>query len=142
MIEFFKKLIKDRSGNTLAIAAACLPLIVGAAGLASDTIQWTLWKRQLQRAADSAAVSGVYTRIHTGTDTQTDVTNSVTHDLTLNLHTWMGLSASPTVELLADTGNSTKPVKVTIQIQQRLPFSSIFMSAAPVIHAVATAASV
>src|SRR4051812_48894611 len=142
MFEFFKRLIKVRRGNTLAIAAACLPLIVGAAGLATDTIQWTLWKRQLQRAADSAAVSGVYTRVQTGKDTQTDVSNSVTHDLTLNLHTWMGLNATPTVELLSNVGNSKKPVRVTIQIQQRLPFSSIFMSAAPVIQAVATAASV
>jgi uncharacterized membrane protein len=54
MMGFFRRLLKDRRGNTLAIAAACLPLVVGAAGLATDTIQWTLWKRQLQRAADSA----------------------------------------------------------------------------------------
>jgi len=121
MIKFFKKLIDDRRGNTLAIAAACLPLIVGAAGLASDTIQWTLWKRQLQRAADSAAVSGVYTRVVTSTDTQTDVANAVTHDLTLNLHTAMGLRTTPTVERLADNGNSKYQVRVTLEIQQRLP---------------------
>jgi len=54
MIGFIKKLVGDRRGNVLAIAAACLPLVVGAAGLATDTIQWTMWKRQLQRAADSA----------------------------------------------------------------------------------------
>ncbi len=62
MIWFFRRLMKDRRGNALVIGAACLPLIVGAAGLASDTIQWTLWKRQLQRAADSAAIAGVYDR--------------------------------------------------------------------------------
>ena len=45
------------------IAAACLPLIVGAAGLATDTIQWTMWKRQLQRAADSAAIAGVFEQV-------------------------------------------------------------------------------
>ena len=53
---------KDRRGNALVIAGAALPLLVGAAGLATDTIQWTLWKRQLQRAADSAAIAGVYDR--------------------------------------------------------------------------------
>ena len=62
MIGFIRKLIEDRRGNALVIAGACLPLIVGAAGLATDTIQWTLWKRQLQRAADSAAIAGVYDR--------------------------------------------------------------------------------
>jgi len=140
MIRFFRKLWRDRRGNALVMAGAFLPLIVGAAGLATDTIQWTLWKRQLQRAADSAALSGVYTRLQA--DTQSDVENAVTHDLTLNLHTWMALHSSPTVERLADSGNETIPVRVTLQIQQGLPFSSLFMSAAPTIQAVATAASV
>jgi len=140
MIGFLRKIWRDKRGNALLIAGAALPLIVGAAGLASDTIQWTLWKRQLQRAADSAALSGVYTRLQT--DTQTDVEGAVDHDLTLNLHTWMALHADPTVERLADDGNSTERVRVTLQIQQRLPFSSMFMSSAPIIQAVATAASV
>src|SRR3954468_16749937 len=60
MIKFFKKLWRDRRGNALVLAGASLPLIIGSAGLASDTIQWVLWKRQLQRAADSAAIAGVY----------------------------------------------------------------------------------
>ena len=83
MMSSLKRLWRDRRGNTLAIAGAALPLVLGSAGLASDTIQWTLWKRQLQRAADSAALSGVYTRLQA--DTQTDVEGAVTHDLTLNL---------------------------------------------------------
>ena len=62
MISFMGKLWKSKRGNTLAIAAACFPLFLGAAGLATDTIQWTLWKRQLQRAADSAAIAGAYNR--------------------------------------------------------------------------------
>ena len=63
MISFFGKLMRSKRGNVLAIAGASLPLFIAAAGLATDTIQWTLWKRQLQRAADSAAISGVYNRI-------------------------------------------------------------------------------
>ncbi len=73
MIVFFGKLWRNKRGNALAIAAACLPLFVGAAGLATDTIQWTLWKRQLQRAADSAAIAGVYDRVaKSGATTNTD----------------------------------------------------------------------
>ena len=60
MIKLLKKLMRDRRGNALVIAGASLPLVIGAAGLATDTIQWALWKRQLQRAADSAALAGVY----------------------------------------------------------------------------------
>jgi hypothetical protein len=140
MIAFVKKLIKDRRGNALAIACAALPLVVGSAGLAVDTIQWTLWKRQLQRASDSAAMAGVYTRIKT--NTQAAVSAAVTHDETLNLHTWMDLSAAPTVELLADSGQMKYQVRVTYTVRQALPFSSLFMSAAPTIKAVSTAASV
>src|SRR3954453_20841390 len=90
MIGFIKKLVGDRRGNTLAIAAACLPLVVGAAGLATDTIQWTLWKRQLQRAPDSAAAAAVYERSNKSGATAT-VPATVTHDRSLNLHNWMGV---------------------------------------------------
>jgi len=45
MIGFIRKLLKDRRGNALAIACAAMPLVIGAAGLATDTIEWTLWKR-------------------------------------------------------------------------------------------------
>ena len=62
MIKAFKRLWNDKRGNVLIIAGAALPLLIGSAGLATDTIQWTLWKRQLQRAADSAAIAGVYDR--------------------------------------------------------------------------------
>lgn len=140
MIAFLNKLWRDSSGNTLAIAAAALPIVLASAGLATDTIQWTLWKRQLQRAADSAAMAGVYTRMKN--DSQDAVTAAVEHDNDLNLHTWMGLKADPDVELLADDGDKKKPVRVTLQVQHSLPFSSIFMTAAPVIRAVSTAASV
>src|SRR3546814_14845179 len=54
------RLLRDRTGNVLMMAAASMPLLVGAAGLATDTVQWTLWKRQIQRQADSAALAGAY----------------------------------------------------------------------------------
>ena len=67
MIAFMKSLWRDKRGNALVIAAAALPLVLGSAGLASDTIEWALWKRQLQRAADSAAMAGVYAKVHAET---------------------------------------------------------------------------
>ena len=56
MIGFIKRLIKDCRGNVLAIACATMPLVIGCAGLATDTIEWTLWKRQLQRAAELGSI--------------------------------------------------------------------------------------
>src|SRR5919112_2017737 len=85
MIQSIKSLWSDRRGNVLAITAAALPLIMGSAGLASDTIQWALWKRQLQRAADSAALAGVYDRVASSGSTST-VSSTVSHDLSVNRH--------------------------------------------------------
>jgi hypothetical protein len=142
MVGFIKRILRDRRGNTLAIAAACLPLVVGAAGLATDTIQWTLWKRQLQRAADSAAIAGVYDRSSSSGSTST-VSSTVSHDLTLNLHTWMGVKTGyPQLSYPADTAVLKYQVQVSLAVQQPLPFSSLFMSSAPTIIANATAASV
>lgn len=140
MIRFIRKLLKDRRGNTLAIAAAAMPLVVGAAGLATDTIQWTLWKRQLQRAADSAAIAGVYDR-QTNSGATDTVETTVSHDLTLNDHTWMGLKTGyPKITYPADSGVMTDQVQVTLAIQQPLPFSAFFMGTGPTIYAKSTAA--
>ena len=142
MIAFIRKILKDRRGNALAIACAAMPLVVGAAGLATDTIQWTLWKRQLQRAADSAAIAGVYDRSSSNGATTT-VATTVTHDVSLNLHTWMGLKTGyPTLAYPADSGVKKWQVTVTLAVQEPLPFSSFFMSSAPTIYAVSTAASI
>src|SRR4051794_31438283 len=140
MFGFLKKVWRDRRGNALVIAGAALPLIVGAAGLASDTIQWTLWKRQLQRAADSRGLSGVYTRIPT--HTQTEVEAAGTHDISLNLHTSMALHAPPTIDRLSNSVNEPSPVRAPFQQQRGLPFTSMFIPSARIIRAVAPAASV
>jgi len=139
MIRFLRKLANDRRGNMLVIAGAAMPLLVGAAGLATDTIQWTLWKRELQRAADSGAIAGVYTRVTN--DTEDDVQDAV--ELDLAKYTGVAMNDDATdIELLADDGDKTNQVRVTLEVSKRLPFSSMFMSTPPTIHAVATAATV
>jgi hypothetical protein len=140
MLKAFKKLWNDKRGNVLIIGGAALPMLVGAAGLATDTIQWTLWKRQLQRAADSAAIAGVYDRVAAGNTNGTD--EVVNHDLELNQHTGIGLEPGfPEVAFPADAGDLTDQVQVTLAVQKSLAFSSLFMSDAPTIRATATAAS-
>lgn len=152
MIGFIRKLLKDRRGNALAIACAAMPLIIGCAGLATDTIEWTLWKRQLQRAADSAALAGVYDRSQTANGDTTNTPTAVCNDIAVNLHTWMNLiGTSPCTGTVGSYSDIQYPaadafvsnkVQVTLRVQQRLPFSSLFMSTAPVIEARATAGAV
>ena len=139
MIRFLRKLANDRRGNMLVIAGAAMPLLVGAAGLATDTIQWTLWKRELQRAADSGAIAGVYTRINT--DTEEAVDGAVNVDLAKYGGVAL-IDDSTNIELLGDDGDKKHQVRVTLEVQKKLPFSSMFMSSPPVIRAVSTAAGV
>lgn len=138
----FRKLWRDKRGNVLAIAAAALPLVIGSAGLASDTIQWAVWKRQLQRAADSAAIAGVYDRI-TNDGASGNVETAVDNDLAQNNHTIPDLLAAyPDVQPLADTASWAIPVRVTLGVQRKLGFSSLFLSSPPLITATATAATI
>jgi hypothetical protein len=138
----FRRLWNDQRGNSLILAAAAMPLLIGSAGLATDTIQWALWKRQLQRAADSAAIAGVYDRFsNEGATTNTD--DAVDHDLELNQHTNIELQAGyPQVSYPPDAGNNKNQVRVVLAVQRPLSFSGMFLADAPVIVTAAQAAAV
>jgi Flp pilus assembly protein TadG len=146
MFKFLRKLWRDRRGNALVIAGAALPLIVGSAGLASDTIQWALWKRQLQRLADSAAEAGVYAKVEGNTvDNCSNIATAtysspVAYAIRSNNH----LPQTPTCSATnpPSTGGYTadsNAVRVTVSMQRRLGFSGMFMTATPTITASATA---
>lgn len=145
MISFFRRLWKDRRGNVLVIAGAALPLIIGSAGLASDTIQWALWKREMQRVADSAAEAGVYAKVAGVTvDNCSNVSTStyakpVANEVRKDNH----LPQTPTcvAQMPPQAGSYTadgNAVRVVLSMQRSLSFSGMFMTA-PTITASATA---
>ena len=138
MIAFIKKLWRDRRGNVLMIAGMTLPIVVGGAGLAVDTIQWTSWKRELQRAADSAALAGVYANVanNPGMSASAAVANDLAKHQTTGIPL---LSGYPQIAYPTAT-NFSNAVRVTIAIEKTLSFSALFMSQAPTILASATAA--
>src|SRR4029078_2227714 len=105
MLEAFRKLWNDERGNMLLISGVALPLLVGAAGLATDTIQWAVWKRELQRAADSAPIAGVYDRVQAdGCTTNTE--NAIERGLELNYHVGFDLLGGyPQISYPADSGD-------------------------------------
>ncbi len=132
----FKKLWNNERGNALIIMGASLPLIMGAAGLANDTIQWALWKRELQRAADSAAIAGVYA-IAKGDDVEDASEADLAHnnhaaDITIDTD----IQHSPLAGAYTSDANA---VRVVLAGQKALGFSSMFMSSPPTINATATA---
>ncbi|WP_118856905.1 Tad domain-containing protein [Sphingomonas mesophila] len=143
MRNIFREIWEDKRGNSLILAAAALPLLLGSAGLATDTIQWALWKRQLQRAADSAAIAGVYDRsANDGATANTEA--AVDHDLTLNnpLDTTKFPLTQKTVTFPSNSGNQQNQVRVVLAVQRPLSFSSMFMTNPPVIQTSAQAAAV
>jgi Flp pilus assembly protein TadG len=148
MIKFFRRLWKDRRGNALLIAGAALPLLVGSAGLATDTIQWVLWKRELQRLADSAALAGVYAKVSgTTVGTCSNVSSPTYADpVAYDVKTNNVISADSNLTCSVNnpptagsyTGD-TNAVRVSLSMQRNLSFSGMFMSSAPTITADATA---
>lgn len=142
MHNLLRRIWQDKHGNALVLGAAALPLLIGSAGLATDTIQWALWKRQLQRAADSAAIAGVYERVDKEGGTTT-VQAAVDHDLSINHHTGIALETGfPQVTYPANETGKSNMVNVVLAVRRPLSFSSIFMSAAPQIRVSARAAAV
>jgi Flp pilus assembly protein TadG len=136
MRNLFRKLWNDERGNALIIFGASLPMIMGAVGLASDTIQWALWKRELQRAADSAAIAGVYAKVQGA-----NFSDAVTTDLARN-NDISGITISTNATSAPSSGGYTadsNAVRVSLQAKHQLSFSSMFMSTPPTIAATATA---
>ena len=120
------------------MAAAAMPLFIAAAGLATDTVQWTLWKRQIQRQADSAALAGAYA-VAQGFSASASATSDI------NQMSLIALSQTPIIEnapTAGDYAGNGKAVRVILQTSQELPFSKILGITAPVITGEATAAVV
>lgn len=148
MFKLLKKLWRDRRGNALVVAGAALPLIIGSAGLATDTIQWVLWKRELQRLADSGALAGVYAiKTGQGVGTCTNLsTPTYTDPVAYDIHTNNVISSDSNLNCSVHNSPtsgaySTDPnaVQVDLSMHRDLSFSGMFISSAPVIQASATA---
>ena len=133
MLRLLKKLRRNERGNVLILAGLAIPMIIGSAGLAVDTIQWTLWKRQLQRTADSAALAGVYARVQANAS-QTAL-QAVTNDIGKHQTTGLNLSGTPAVTF-PTSAQWANGVRVAIAVEQVPAFSSMFL---PTIRVPATA---
>ena len=136
---FLKRLRHDKSGNILLMAGAGITALVGAAGIGVDTVQWYLWKRQMQQAVDTGAVAGALA-MSFGQDHNAAVTSEVGRTANTT-HTIELVSTPPTSG--AWTGDAGA-IEVIATTSQALAFSSVFLSTPPTIRtrAVATAVAV
>lgn len=131
-------LARSVRGNVIVSVAASLPVVIGGAGLATDTLQWTLWKRQLQRQVDSAALSGAFA-VAQGKSPETSVNGDIARTAEVTLSATPVIQTPPTSGAGAGNANA---VRVVVETRRALAFSSIFLRTPPTIRAESTAAVV
>ena len=139
---------KSERGNVLAMGAAAMPMLLASAGFAVDTIQLTVMKRQMQRAADSSAIAGAYalTQAPSGANDAATAASekqyaeaAVTRDIAKNkTPTLLGIPAVATGPI----SGYQRTVQVSLTATPRLPFMAIFTKANTKVTATATAALV
>jgi hypothetical protein len=128
-----RRLLPDEHGNVAMVVAAVFPLLIGAAGLAVDGVEWVMQKRQIQAAADGAAMAGVYSLI-AAEDLDDAVNRSIIQAKTVpNNASIQALKGPPGRE------NDPFAVNVKIAVPAYMTFSGMFMKHPPLISAEATA---
>jgi hypothetical protein len=131
---WLRNLFSSDRGNVLVVGAAAMPLLIGSAAIAIDTIQIGVWKRQLQRAADSSAIAGAY-----ALSLDDDTHDAVHRDLDKN-H-FPVLSQEEAIAVGPRLG-FPRTVRVTLTATRTPPFMSIFTNRPQTLVADATAALV
>lgn len=129
-----RRLHRDGRGNVLVLTAAAIPMLIGGAGLGVDVTQWYLWGRELQMGVDAGALAGTYSQAQ-GKDYSASARSAVSTNLNV-----VTVTGTPTVTLGNWAGGTNNAVTVTAQTQRTLPFSGMFLSTAPTISRIATAA--
>ncbi|MBC2666357.1 hypothetical protein H7F51_12580 [Novosphingobium flavum] len=133
-----RRLLRDPGGNATIVTALSLLVLIGAAGVGTDTVQWTLLKRKLQREADSAARAGALAKM-----SGSSVTSAALAEI--ERYTSVTLLGSPVIENAPTSGTyagDTQAVRVTLEADASLPFSGIFLNRPVTMRASATAAAI
>ena len=133
-----RALSRDVRGSVLVLTGAGIFALVGGAGLATDAVQWYMWKRQLHQATDAGALAGA----HALSQDATSVNAPVRREVVRNANSVIVVRQINTPPRTgAFEGNATA-VEVIATTSRRLPFSSMFMRSPPVVIARSVAARV
>lgn len=125
-----------KRGNVLILAGLLMPAMIGVAGLAVDTIMWTLDKRQLQRSADSAALAGGFAKAQSH-DSVASALMDIQRTNKLILQDQPIIETPPSIG--SYSGKDTA-VRVVLRTSRPMTFSSLFLDSAPLIEVASTAA--
>ena len=128
----------NTSGNATLLVALGTPVLIGGSGLAVDTAQLYMWKREIQNAADQAALAGAWAR--SSEDSRSAYVTRARQEFATNIATTNGIDSTPQVSLANYNGGSQNSVVVTVQASKTLPFSSFITGNASTISVYAQAA--
>ncbi|WP_017666943.1 Tad domain-containing protein [Sandarakinorhabdus sp. AAP62] len=123
-----RRLQASRRGNIASLTALMMPILIGTAGLASDTIQWTLTKRMMQRAADSGAIAGAYALSQAADSDSEAVHQAALGDIGRNGGFVMNIN--PVINSPATSGSfrdASAAVEVILATDLQLPFTGFIM---------------
>ncbi|MFM5953925.1 MAG: pilus assembly protein TadG-related protein [Novosphingobium sp.] len=127
----------NTSGNAMLLVALGMPVLIGGSGLAVDTAQWYMWKREIQYAADQAALAGAWAR--SSDDSRSAYVTRARQEFAGNISTTTTIDSTPNVSLANYNGGSQNSVVVTVNATKRLPFSAFLTNRAATVTAYAQA---
>jgi hypothetical protein len=128
-------LAKDQAGSLTTVTALLMPALMAAAGLASDTLHWTLQQRIMQRQAEFAALAGAE-----ALSQNRAVVETVQAQLASEGQS--ALNLTPIIEQGPSSGPfAGDPLVVRVRLYRiaHLPFAGLFSSAGVPISVEATA---
>lgn len=131
------KLVRCTSGNAVLLVGLGMPVLIGGTGLAVDTAQWYMFKRELQLAADQSAIAGAWARA--GGDTGTAYQVRAGQEFDGNIDIVSNFTPVDTATLADYNGGTANSVVVTASMQATLPFTNIFLRSPTTINVSAQA---
>jgi len=128
---------QSTSGNATLLVALGMPVLIGGSGLAVDTAQWYMWKRELQFAVDQAALAGAWARSDAAT--KDTYTARALQEFNVNLSATTGTTTTPTVNIVNYDSGTNNAIAVYSTASKPLPFSTFITGNTTTVSASATA---
>ncbi len=132
-----RELKASTSGNATLLVALGMPVLIGSSGLAVDTAQWYMWKREIQFAADQAALAGAWAR--SDDDSRSSYVTRARQEFGANVSTTTTINTTPAVTLANYNGGNQNSVVVKASATKTLPFSSFLTGDATTVSVYAQA---
>lgn len=132
-----KSLKDSTSGNATILVAAGLPALIGASGLAVDSAQYYMWKRELQFAVDQAALAGAWAKSDTAS--AANYSARAVQEYNTNMQIAGSFDTAPTVTTVNYNGGTDNAVRVASSATKVLPFTDIVIGRSITVSVTATA---